>query len=220
MFKRIVLVEVKEGADGVALWKYWADDYGPRQPGPVRHAISRVIQKQFGTGNLWGMADVWFDNEQSSELYQDKRRNDPEYLKPANLWHKWTVRAGYMVEEKRLFERSDWKSLTNPMVKRVSLLVPKEGMDLEATWKYWVDDFGPRHVGPGIVMTCINRLLEPPAGGLWGIAEAWYESNQDFLKWGASHQNDPEMKRRIDEWHNKWASHTAYIMEEKVLFSK
>jgi hypothetical protein len=180
-----------------------------------------VIDFNSAQGNLWGMSESWFDSEEVARSSQAKHRDNVEFAKLIDEWHNlWIGRFHYNLEEKRLLERPDWKSLKSG-IKRVSLLVPRDGMDLEATWKYWVNDFGPRHVGPGQIMTCINRVIQATEGGkLWGLAEGWYETIEDIHKVGASHQSNPEMKKLVDQWHNQWASHTAYIMEERVLYQR
>jgi len=225
MFKHIVLLEPREGTDLEALWKYWVEDFGPRHvgPGQIRNCINRVIQVQSETGKLWGMAEGWSDSEESFRASQASHQDDPQFKKMIDDWHnRWGSRSVHILEEKRLFERPDWKSIDEGMVKHVVFLEPKEEMDFESTWKYWVEDYGPRHVAPGQIMTCINRIIkaQPATGRLWGMAEGWYESMEAFHASRAGHQDDPEMKKLIEEWHSQWASHTSYIMEEKVLFQR
>jgi hypothetical protein len=225
VFKRVVWFEPKEGLDLEATWKYWIEDFGPRHISPdhIRFSVSRVIKKYIGNGKLWGISESWYDSDESFRSSHAKHQEDPEFMKRIEEWHNyWTVRAHLLFEEKRLFERPDWKS-SKGGVKRASFFIPKEKIDLEAAWKYWIEDFGPRHAGPdpGLMMTCINRITgKSEMVGLWGMAEAWFESIEAMRNFGAKHHNDPKMKLLIDKWNSQWAEHTSYVMEEKVLFQR
>jgi hypothetical protein len=225
MFKHMVLLEPVKGADLEAYWKYWVEDFGPRHIDPVqiRNCINRVIQIESGSGQLWGMAEGWSESEESFRSSQGKHQNDEEFKRMIEEWHhRWSSRSVHILEEKRLFERPDWKKTNSGMVKHVVFLVPKDGMDLEATWKYWVEDYGPRHIVPGQLMICINRVIKvpPKEGQLWGIAEGWYENMEAFRAFQAQQQSNPEMKKLVEKWHSQWASHASYFMEEKVLFQR
>jgi len=111
MVKFVVLVKLREGADPDEFWKFWEEVHGPPHmvPGLIKYCINRVTKVVGGEPTFWGMAEQWFDSEETLQkmLNSPKLRQaveDAKRLPGGNFHDRTTDHQVVLVEEKMLVE--------------------------------------------------------------------------------------------------------------------
>jgi len=108
------------------------------------------------------------------------------------------------------------------MVKLVVLLMPKDDVDRDKYWKYWIEKHTSVHADPGIIRYLVSRVTEVEGGApdkMWGMAEIWYRDREAHdADHRAIREGGPEIRQELEEFHTKLAWNWGGFMEEKVIY--
>lgn len=89
MLKLVDLIQLPEGTDHDEFWKYWVEEYAPRQlerfgprhlsPGVLKYAVNRVTEVQGGMATdskMWGMGELWYESKEAWDALKASRSAD------------------------------------------------------------------------------------------------------------------------------------------------
>jgi len=111
MIKGVAYFPLLKGSDPEELWKFWVEKFAPTHdpnnwPHLKKYVISRVIKQERGSGNMWGMAELYWDSQEAYEA--DMKALDNASDKKSHWKDRWESMVGEMtitvMEEKVIID--------------------------------------------------------------------------------------------------------------------
>lgn len=145
MIHLMFLMRRKPGMSREVCQRHWREIHAPlaqRIPGIRRYVQSHVLSVNGEEPPFDGMAEIWVDNEETAvSVFRSKEYMEGAYLDEPNFVDvKSAVR---LRTEDHILRPGEPMAKDTHLIKRISLIKRKPGMDREEFFRYWQEVHGP-----------------------------------------------------------------------------